>query len=207
MLLAMSNALRVPHRMTVAEFQGWLPQAGEEDRRWNLVDGEPVCMAPTGENHGAIQSEAAYLLTQHLRNAGSPCRVITAPGVIPRVRSISNERIPDLGVTCSPASGARAIADPVALIEILSPSNEAQTRANVWAYTTIPSVMEILLLSSTSIAGELLCRDSFGQWADDPLMLDADSHVHLASIGLSTLLRDFYATTSLAAPQAASEPA
>lgn len=199
MLLGMSTALRIPYRMTVAEFQDWEPEASLADRRWHLVDGEPVCMAPTSENHGAIQSEAAYLLTQHLRNVGSPCRVIIAPGVIPRVRSISNERIPDLGVTCSPASGAKAVSDPVLLIEILSPSNEAQTRANVWAYTTIPSVMEILLLSSTSISGELLRRNSLGQWADDPLMLDADSHMHLTSIGFNTPLRDFYATTSLAA--------
>ena len=195
----MSNAARILHRMTVAEFQDWVPEAALVDRRWNLVDGEPVCMAPTSENHGAIQSEAAYLITQHLRTSGSPCRVITAPGVIPRVSSISNERIPDLGVTCSQALGARAIADPVVLIEILSPSNEAQTRANVWAYATIPSVIEILLLSSTSISGELLRRNSLGQWADDPLMLDANSLVHLTSIGFSTVLRDFYVTTSLAA--------
>lgn len=155
-------------------------------------------MAPTSENHGAIQSEAAYLITQHLRSSGSSCRAITAPGVIPRVRSISNERIPDLGITCSEALGARTIVDPVVLIEILSPSNEAQTRANVWAYATIPSVMEILLLSSTSISGELLRRNSLGQWADDPLMLNAGSPVPLASIGFRTLLRDFYVTTSLA---------
>lgn len=108
-------------------------------------------------------------------------------------------RIPELGVTCAPASGARTIADPVLLIELLSPSNEAQTRANVWAYTTIPSVVEILLLSSTSVAGELLRRDSLEQWAEHALMLDTDGYVHLASIGFSNLLRDFYATTSLVA--------
>ena len=34
-----------------------------EDRRWELVDGEPVAMAPPGLNHGAIQSLAAFLLT------------------------------------------------------------------------------------------------------------------------------------------------
>jgi len=106
---------------------------------------------------------------------------------------------PDGSVTCSPAGGAKAIADPVVLIEVQSPSDEAQTRANVWACATIPSVVEILLLASTSISGELLRRNSLGQWADDPLMLDADSHMHLASIGFSAPLRDFYATTSLVA--------
>ena len=95
----MNDALRVPTRLTVAEFQDWSPPAGLDDRRWHLVDGEAACMAPTSENHGAVQSEAAFLITRHLRSTGSRCRVITAPGVIPHVRSNSNERIPDLGVT------------------------------------------------------------------------------------------------------------
>ena len=36
----------------------------------------------------------------------------------------------------------RSLADPLLLVEILSPSNEAKTRVNEWAYATIPSVRE-----------------------------------------------------------------
>ncbi len=198
MLLGMSTALRIPHRMTVAEFQDWLPPAEEGDRRWNLMDGEPICMAPTSVTHGLIQSELGGLIWLHLRHVGSHCRIVTTPGVIPRVRSTNNERIPDLGVTCSPQTGGKVLTDPVVLIEIVSPSNEADTRRNVWAYTSIPSVAEILLLSSTSMSGELLRRNPQREWADDPLMLDADSLVELASIGFSASMRDIYATTSLA---------
>ena len=195
---SMSTALRIPHRMTVAEFQDWLPPAGEEDRRWNLVDGEPICMAPTSINHGLIQSEIGGLIWLHLRRVGSQCRIVTTPGVVPRVRSTNNERIPDLGVTCSLQTGGKVLSDPVVLIEIVSPSNEANTRRNVWAYTSIPSVAEILLLSSTSMSGELLRRNPQGEWAGDPLMLDADSLVQLTSIDFTASMRDIYATTSLA---------
>ena len=45
-----------------------------------------------------------------------------------------------------------ALADPVLLIEILSPSYQAETWANVWAYATIPSVQEILVLKTASPA-------------------------------------------------------
>ena len=197
--LGMSTALRVPHRMTVAEFQDWPPPAGAEDRRWNLVDGEPVCMAPTSVTHGLIQSEVGGLIWSHLRRTGSQCRIVATPGAIPRVRSTNNERIPDLGITCTPQTGGRVLADPVVLIEIVSPSNEADTRRNVWAYTSIPSVAEILLLSSTSMSGELLRRNPQGEWADDPLRLGADSLAELASIGFAASMRDIYATTSLAA--------
>lgn len=196
----MSNALRVAPRMSVADFQDWTPPPELEDRRWNLVDGAPVCMAPASINHGLIQSEACFLIRLHLRTVGSQCRIVTTPGVIPRVGSMHNERVPDLGITCSSLNSGRVLADPVALIEIISPSNEGDTRRNVWAYTSIPSVRDILLLSSTSVSGELLRRDPQGEWADDPLMLHAGSEVHLVSIGFTAPLRDFYATTDLAMP-------
>ena len=193
----MNVASRLPHRMTVAEFQDWAPPDGLEDRRWELVDGEPVCMAPASENHGAIQNEVGRLIGNHLREHRPSCRVIQTPGVIPQVQSETNERVPDLGVTCAPARGARTIPDPVLLIEILSPSNEAKTRANTWAYATIPSVAEVLLLSSTDVRAELLRREADGGWPATPARIGRDDLLRLDSIGYEAQLRDFYRTTSL----------
>ena len=190
------TALRKPDFMTVAAFQAWEPDE-HNDRRWQLVDGHPVCMAPPSENHGAIQSEAAFLFTAHLRHHRPECRVITTPGIVPRVGSTSNQRIPDLGVTCAPPSDSQVVKDPVLLIEILSPSNEALTRANVWTYTTIPSVKEILLLSSTRIEAEVLQRGPGGDWPQAPIVLGAGDDVTLVSIGLRLPILDFYRTTSL----------
>ena len=190
------SALRKPTGLTVAEFQVWEPEEHPE-RRWQLVDGEPVCMAPATENHGRIQAEAAYLLTAHLRERRPQCGVVVAPGVVPRVRSAINHRIPDLGVTCSPPSGGQTVADPVLLIEILSPSNAALTRANVWAYTTIPSVAEILLLGSVHVEAELLRRGADGSWPEAPVLLGAEDAVDLASIGFRAPLAAFYRTTDL----------
>lgn len=194
----MSTALHLSHRLSVAEFQNWQPPAGLEDRRWSLVDGEPRCMAPASVNHGLIQNEVGFLIRLHLRDSGSRCRIVTTPGVIPRVESVHNERVPDLGVTCSPQQDGKTITDPVLLIEVISPSNEADTRRNVWAYTSIPSVVEILLLSSTSVVGELLRRDPDGAWPSDPLRLAGGDVVRLDAIGFVATLRDFYATSSLA---------
>ena len=190
------TALRKPVGMTVADFQAWEPEKHPE-RRWQLFDGKPVCMAPASENHGAIQSEAAYLLTAHLRERRPGCRVITAPGVVPRVRSADNHRIPDLGVTCSPPSGGQIVTDPVLLIEILSPSNAALTRENVWAYCTVPSVTEILLLGSVRVEAELLRRGRDGSWPEAAVFLGAEDDLELASIGFRAPLRAFYRTTDL----------
>lgn len=190
------TALRKPVGMTVAEFQAWQPDEHPE-RRWQLFDGEPVCMAPATENHGRIQAETVILLGTHLRERQPGCDVVVAPGVVPRIRSATNHRVPDLGVTCSPPSGGQFVADPVLLIEILSPSNAALTRANVWAYTTIPSVREILLLGSVAIEAELLRRGPDGSWPGAATFLGAEDDSELASIGFRAPLRAFYRTTDL----------
>ena len=192
----MSSALTLPHRMTVAEFKHWTPPAGLDDRRWELIDGEPVCMAPPSLDHGLIQSETARIVGNHLA-AHPGCRIAVTPGVIPRAKSDTNERVPDLGVTCSPVRASRTLPDPVLLIEILSPSNEAKTRANVWAYVSIPTVREILLLSSTSIVAELLRRDADGAWPEMPKIITDRQLLRLNSIGFEAMLRDLYATSSL----------
>jgi Uma2 family endonuclease len=192
------SASRRPVGMTVDEFLAWEPPE-RADHRWHLVDGEPVCMAPASENHGAIQAQAAYLLTAHLRATRPGCRVIVAPGVVPRVRSAINARVPDLGVTCMPPQGGHMMEGAVMLLEILSPSNKAMTRDNVWTYATIPTVREILLLASTRIEAELLRRDAAGAWPEEPQIIRGGQELELASIGFRALLRDFYATTSLVA--------
>ena len=69
--------------LTVDEFQDWEPPPGMEDLRWELVDGEPVAMAPPGLNHGAIQNQVGSRCSIRLRAHRPTCRAITTPGVIP----------------------------------------------------------------------------------------------------------------------------
>lgn len=191
-------ALReLPARMTVAEFIAWHP--GKNDGRWQLVDGEPVLMAPASETHGAIQGELARLLGNHLVERGSPCRVIVTPGVVPRVRANENFRIPDLGVTCAPPGSGLAVPETVLLAEVLSPRNEAQTRANVWAYTTIPGVREILLVHSTRVGAELLRRGPDGLWPEGPQVPGPEDRLVLDGVeGFVVPLVALYRTTPLA---------
>ena len=119
-----------------------------------------------------------------------------APGVVPRVRSEANMRVPDLAVTCeADETGKHAVAEPILLVEILSPSNEAETRANVWTYTTIPTVREILLVRSTHIAAELIRREPDGGWPANAQPIAADAPLVLASIDFSCPLAAVYEGT------------
>ncbi|MBV8097263.1 MAG: Uma2 family endonuclease [Acetobacteraceae bacterium] len=179
--------------ISVEEFLAWNPPDG---RFWQLVDGIPQAMAPAGVNHGAIQAELARLLANHLAEHNSWCAVITAPGITPHVRSRDNVRIPDLAVTCSPRFPEQALLhEPVLIVEILSPSNRTETWSNVWTYTTIPSVKEIIVVSAIAPEAETLRRLPDGSWPDEPILV-REGEVAFASIGLMIPLSAIYRTAS-----------
>jgi Uma2 family endonuclease len=192
-------ALRKPSPdMTVAEFLEW-DSGDRSGALWQLRDGEPEMMAPASDPHGMIQNELGRLIGNHLADRGSPCRVGVAPSVVPRVRSSRNLLVPDLGVTCTSPAGGPTMQDPVVLVEILSPSNARETRANVWAYTSILSVAEIVLVRSTSIAAEVLRRQADRSWPGEPQYIDADGELVLDSIGFRIPLRAAYRTSGVTA--------
>ena len=185
---------KIPVRMSVQEFLSWEPGDGQT---WQLVDGVPQAMAPANRTHGTLQGELGSLIRNHLRERGSPCTLVVTPGVVPHVQSSHNMRVPDLAVTCSDYQAEEAaLTDPLLIVEILSPSNQAETWANVWAYTTIPSVREIVVLKTVSIGAELLRRRADGTWPREPETV-IEGELRLDSIGLSTSLVDLYRGTRL----------
>lgn len=188
----------LPPKMDVADFLDW-PGDGTSVR-YELIDGELRAMAPGSDAHNTIISNLAGLIWQHLRKTRPGCRVVSAPGIQPHVRSEWNFRIPDLGVTCSPShAGEIMTPDPVLLIEVLSPGNSSETWENVMAYTTLPSVQEILVVHSTRIKAELLRRDAQGHWPANPEPIKAEANIALASIEAEFPLNEAYAGTHLAA--------
>lgn len=188
----MSAANQLPAAVTAAEFLDWNPQDSD---RWELVDGTPQAMAPASPRHGAIQNETGRLIANHLAEARPACRVITEPGVQPRVRANLNIRVPDLAVTCAEWDpDERLLHKPLLVVEILSPSNRADTWANVWSYVTIPSVLEILVLHTADIRADLLRRQEDGAWPDNPVSLTAGDAVTLPSIDFTAPLIAFYRT-------------
>ena len=192
----MNVTAKLPVRMTTQAFLAWQPR---DHRRYQLVDGEPLAMAPAGIIHAFLQNELGSLIRNHLRERGSGCDVLANPGVVPRLLSGHNVRVPDLGVTCAELlPGQATMAEPLLLIEILSPSNEAKTWSNVRAYTSIPSVREILVLDSSMVAADILRRGGDGVWPDEPERIVAGAFT-LESIGLSVALTELYARTGLVA--------
>ena len=180
---------QLPLRMTVQEFLNWDFADG---LRYELVDGIPRAMAPAKPAHGRLLHELSRRIGNHLVERGRNCDVVIEPGVVPQLLSGHNVRIPDLAVTCAPiASNQSLLPDPVLVIEILSPSNQADTWNNVWAYTTVPSVQEILILRSDRIAADLLRRRPDQTWPDEPVSI-IEGILALESSGFEITLADLY---------------
>ncbi len=190
------TAASVPVRMSVQEFLDW---ADVTDGRWELVDGEPRAMTPPLRTHGAIAGELAGYLAVHFRETRSAWSVIVEAGIVPRLLGAHNMRVADLAVARTPYdTEERAVTDPVLIVEILSPSNQADTWANVWTYTSIQSVQEILVVRAHVIGAELLRRRPDGSWPGEPETI-TDGDLALDSIGFRVELAALYRTTRLAA--------
>jgi Uma2 family endonuclease len=184
-----STALNIPDLMTLDEFLRWdAPGPG----LWQLIDGVPQAMAPAGSTHGVIKSNIASLIINHLDSNGSPCVMMTNPGIIPAFRTERNYFIPDAAVTCSEADiNVPGIRHPILVIEILSPSNHAETWRNIRAYMLISSVREILVIRSDHSSIDLLRRDADGGWPNDVTTVTEGSFT-LMSLELTLTLGALY---------------
>ena len=137
----MSIALK---QMTVDEFLLW---AEGKEGRWELHDGVPVAMAPERSLHAETKAEVYVALRHAIRLKGLPCRVYP-DGMAVRVGARATYE-PDAFVTCGPRAPADAIeiADPIVVVEVLSPSTAAIDHGRkLSGYFSLPSVEHYLIL-------------------------------------------------------------
>jgi Uma2 family endonuclease len=189
-------ASHAPKRLTLAEFLEW---DDGTDRRYQLIDGVPVMMAPTLEAHGEIVINLGAEIRSRLR---PPCRVISEAGItIPDRRD--TYYVADLAVTCTPREpGRRMVVDPVLIVEVLSPSTGQVDRwRKVADYRTLPSVREILVVFADERRVEVQRRSADG-WLVEDLIGQAEIDLDCCAkpIPLDALYRDLLSDTSFGKP-------
>jgi Uma2 family endonuclease len=190
----MANAARKRQAMTVDEF---LALDLGDDRRYELVDGEPVAQATPRPEHSTIQSA----LGRHLGNAlealnrrnGTQCRTMAEAGIPTPLDPVHNWRQADLAITCEPhVRGTKHIALPILLVEILSPDDIPKQRAKLQAYAALPSVREILYVDSRCVRAELHRRQPDGTWPPEPEIVIGDELLRLETCGMEMPLSACY---------------
>lgn len=158
----MVAALRAWQSMTVAEFRDWTDGT---DTRYDLVAGEPVMQAAAAPEHSLIQGNLTTLLNNALAGR-PPCRVLPEAGINRSLRH-HTQRTADVVVTCQPPVRG-ALIEPTVVIEILSPSNRAETLAKLPFYGQFDGIAEIVLVESEQAGVRVHRRSAGPDWLDAP---------------------------------------
>ncbi len=157
------------------------------------LHGEPPKLAGATINHVQIVSNLTEIVSPLLKKQG--CRTFSTDLKV-WVEKSKKLYYPDLIVVCGAIEFYQkrrdAIRNPLLLIEILSDSTEAKDRAEkFWAYQTLESFQEYILVSQNNFVVEQFHRQSDNSWrylATSGL----DSSVTFESIGQSFGLKEIY---------------
>jgi hypothetical protein len=118
----------------VAAFEAW--HAGQPDR-WEFIGGQPRLMAPASMQHTIIKNNAGFAFRQAL--ADQECTALVDGA---QILTDDISAIPDVVVTCAPIDlETPAIAEPVIIIEVMSPSSVDDDTGRKWlSYRKIASL-------------------------------------------------------------------
>ena len=173
-------------RMTVEEFLRW---DDGTDTHYELIDGVPVAMAPPAEAHRILMTRLLSGIDARLAGR-RPCNAQPEAGGLRADRNSYFEA--DIAVTCQPNErGRQAIAEPILVVEILSPGTEHHDRqTKLPAYRQIPSVEEVLLIDSQEAYAEIH-RKSGDHWITE-LVQGLSAKLRLASVDLEIGMAELY---------------
>jgi Uma2 family endonuclease len=153
----------VPHRMTADEFIAWAMEQ-PEGKRYELVAGEVVAMAPERAGRGRMKGQIYTALREAIRAGGAECEAFP-DGITVRVDADTIYE-PDALVHCGPPvdDDATEIADPLIVVEVVSPSSRKRdSGSKLEDYFRIPSVRHYLIVKTENKAIIHHHRDEAGE--------------------------------------------
>ena len=168
-------------RFTIGEFLVWAEKQ-PDGRRWELVDGEVVGMAPERVLHTQVNGSVFRALEDAVRAAGLSCTVfMDGVGVATTDETV---RIPDASVQCgTPADPDAMLVQPVIVAEVTSPTSvRIDEDEKLLEYFSVPSVEHYLVVHPKQRAVIHHSRLGFGEIRTRILR---DGMIDLAPPGLS----------------------
>jgi Uma2 family endonuclease len=138
------NSLAIK-RMSVAEFLVWAE--AQDKGRFELIDGQPVAMAPERAEHVAAKLRAANALAAAVQRAGVRCEAFVE-GLAVAVDG-STSYLPDALVNCGEplAPDTMTAPNPVIVVEVLSPSTRGiDTTVKLAGYFRVASLTHYLIV-------------------------------------------------------------
>ncbi|HVT42802.1 MAG TPA: Uma2 family endonuclease [Thermoanaerobaculia bacterium] len=160
--------------------------------RHEYLDGEIYAMAGGTPEHGRIAANIIALLGSH--ESRTRCAVFTSD-VRVRVAASGLDTYPDISVVCGhlerDSLDAQAIANPVVIFEVTSPSSDAYDRGEkLRHYQQIPSLREIVIVSHSERRVDVWRRGDEGEW--ERAEIGPSGVAHLAAIDCDLPVDDIY---------------
>ena len=162
--------------------------------RHEYVDGQIYAMAETTRRHNAISLNIAALFRAEVR--GTPRRAYIS-GMKVRVEFGNAFYYPDVMVGCDAGDDHELyLKRPCLIVEVLSPSTEnIDRREKLFAYRSLPSLREYVLVASDERKVEVFRRDEQDEWS--LTTLEERDNLHLECINATISLDDIYEDTKL----------
>ncbi len=171
-----------------------------------FFDGEMFAMAGATSVHNIIKSNLEGELYGRLK--GGPCRTMSSDQRV-KVDRTGLVTYPDIVIYCGQLEFAvedqDTISNPVAIIEVLSPSTEKYVRGTKFRnYQLIPSFKEYILVDQDEAVCERFIRQEDGSWALVSFV-GIESELVFTSVEARIPLKDIY--TGVTFPEASQDHA
>jgi Uma2 family endonuclease len=179
--------------MTEAEYLSFEATA---QTRHEFRDGQVIDMAGGTFAHGRIAANLLRRLGERLE--GSPCQAVGSD-VRVRINKTRAYYYPDAMVVCGPPvydppETQTAVSNPRIVVEVSSPSSEADDRgAKFSEYRLIDSLEEYILISQNHLRAETFYRQSDGIWAIGPSATGLSQLIRFRSLDIQISLAEIYA--------------
>ena len=175
----------------------YLRQERAADFKSEYVNGSVYAMAGARVNHNRIAGNLNRLMGNQL--AGRPCEVFNSDMKV-RIDKANAFRYPDLSGLCGPMVFHDEIQDaycnPSIIIEVLSPSTEAQDRGEKFnLYRLLNSLQEYVLIRQDRVEVEVFQRDANGMWTS-VVFNELTDVICLRSLDCRLLMADIYERVS-----------
>jgi Uma2 family endonuclease len=189
------STLRSSPKMTVDEFHAFVEGLTDDDRKWELIDGEAIVNASPVRLHQMIVFNIAAELNAFAEEHAAswvaiPGTNVVAPG------DIYNAPEPDVLVVPAGDWDSWKAMDGLAVFEILSPSTRSMDlRRKPPIYARSPTIADCVVIDPKAVCAVHHARGTGWQ---PRTIRDIDASIVLESIGVSLPLASVYHRTPLA---------
>ena len=178
-------------KLTVAEY---LTIERKAQFKSEFFNGEMFAMSGASPTHNYVKENLIIELGVRLK--GGPCRTVSSDQRV-KVNRTGLFTYPDILILCGTpeydADDSHTLLNPVAIIEVLSPSTEKYDRgAKFRNYQQIPSLMEYVLVAQDEAVCERFVRLADGSWALVSFV-GLTATLALTSVAVQIALADVYA--------------